>query len=78
MKAILSDILQALNEGGCVQFHHTDCHASVVYGNGRRKSIDGRSYQGFLQTMASHMQRTEIGSVETRNLIIEWRRKLST
>lgn len=74
MKATLPDIFQALNEGGCVQFRHLDGHAFVVYRNGQRKSIDGRSYHGFLQTMASHLQRTEIGSLETHNLIIEWRR----
>lgn len=54
MKAILADVFQALNdEGGCVQFRHRDYCVFVVYGDGRRKSLDGRSYQGFLKTMGT-------------------------
>lgn len=74
MKRILADVFKALNEGGCVRFKHLTCDAYVVSADGQARLLDGRSYQGFLQSMAKSLKRTETGSYDTRNLIIEWRR----
>ena len=73
-KRHLADIFQALNEGGCVRFKHLSCDPYVVFKDGSSKLLDGRSYQGFLQTMAKTLNRTETGSLDTHNLVIEWRR----
>jgi len=37
-------------------------------------TMDGRTYQGFLKTLAPTLHRSETGSTETKDLVIEWRK----
>jgi hypothetical protein len=71
----LSDVKEALANGGYVRFYWGHSEAEQVYSeNGRRLGImDGRSYQGFLRTVAPTLNRVEVGSTEERNLVITWK-----
>ena len=67
------DIRRVLSEGGVVRFIWHKCRAELVTPNGAELRIDGRTYQGFLKRLALQLDRTETGSAETRDLVIEWR-----
>jgi hypothetical protein len=59
-----------LDSGGFVRFTWSKCLSEVIDSNGVAYSFDGRSYQAFLKR--PNLQRTETGSVETKDLIITW------
>jgi hypothetical protein len=49
-------------------------HTVLISANGKRlTTLDGRTYQGFLKTVAPSLQETATGSIETQDLIIEWK-----
>lgn len=73
--AQMKQVRRVLNEGGHVRLNWRN--GSTVLVSADRKSstaIDGRTYQGFLKTLAPKLERTETGSMETKDLVIEWRK----
>jgi hypothetical protein len=74
MKGRLADIDECLDTGGVLRFVWASCLTTLVYPSGETKTLDGRSYKGFLATRADSMRRTESGSTENKDLIIEWRK----
>ena len=66
---------RVLNDGGVVRFIHKDGWAILITADGESfQALDGRAYAGFLRTRATKLTRTESGSIESGDLIIEWRR----
>jgi hypothetical protein len=64
-----------LEEGGYVRFNFRVGWTRVFTANGLYfTALDGRTYSAFLRTLAPKLERTETGSVETKDLIIEWRK----
>jgi len=73
--ARMRQVQRVLNEGGYVKFDWKICRTIVISADGELfTTMDGRTYQGFLKTLASRLQRTETGSTETKDLVIEWRK----
>ena len=70
----LNDIRRSLNDGGVVRFVWTTGVITLIE-NGNSTVVDGRSYQGFLQTVAPKLQKTRTGSQEGKDLVIEWRKE---
>ena len=74
--AYLAEIHHVLAEGGLVRFHWGHGQHILVNANGKSFTpIDGRSYQGFLKTANKRYTRTETGSTDTKDLVIEWRKQ---
>lgn len=73
MSAHLSDIHDALNQGGHVRFDWKTCRAELIL-RGAKWLVDNRSYHGFLKTVAPKLERTETGSTDAKNLVIIWRK----
>lgn len=72
--ARLAEIKATVENGGYVEFRHLDSSVFLVDADGKRKLVDGRSYDGFQRTYAKSLKRTEVGSIEDHNLVIEWRK----
>ena len=73
--ARIHDISGVLNDGGIVRFIHRDGWAILVAADGESfQTLDGRTYTAFLRTRATKLTRTESGSLESGDLVIEWRR----
>ncbi len=72
--ARLPDIRRVVEEGGYVRFVWASNSPKLVSAD-KETLIDLRSYHGFLKTLAPKLQRTETGSSETKDLVIEWKRK---
>ncbi len=71
--AKMSDIKKTIASGGSVVFIWDACQAVLTSVNGGRvRWIDMRSYHGFLKTIASKLKRVESGSVENKDLTIQW------
>ena len=63
------------NEGGHVRFEWRSCSTILVSADHKSfTTIDRRTYQGFLKTLAPQLERTERGSPATKDLAIEWRK----
>jgi len=74
--AHLKDVRRVLQEGGIVRFHWANCRTILIKADGKSFTpIDGRSYKGFLKTADKRYTRTQAGSTDTKDLVIEWRRK---
>lgn len=73
VKAYLEQVDVVLEAGGKVQFIHQTCTARLFTPTGISVSLDGRTYHGFLDTRAKKLHRFEYGSLETKDLMIEWR-----
>jgi len=74
--AYLAEIHHVLAEGGLVRFHWGNGQHILVNANGKSFTpIDGRSYQGFLKTANKRYTRTETGSTDTKDLVVEWRKQ---
>jgi hypothetical protein len=72
--ARLTEVKRVLANGGLVRFIWASGHAVLISANGKRlTTLDGRTYQGFLKTVAPTLQETTTGSIETQDLIIEWK-----
>jgi hypothetical protein len=72
--AQLAEVKRVLANGGFVRFIWRSCHTVLISANGKRlTTLDGRTYQGFLKTVAPTLQETKTGSIETQDLVIEWR-----
>jgi hypothetical protein len=70
----LAEVKRVLAIGGLVRFIWASGHTVLISANGKRlTTLDGRSYQGFLKTVAPSLLETPTGSIETQDLIIEWK-----
>jgi hypothetical protein len=71
----MRQVQRVLNEGGQVKCDWNTGAITVVSADGVLFStMDGRTYQGFLKTLAPKLQRTDTGRTETKDLVIEWRK----
>ncbi len=69
----LSDIDTAIENGGWLRFEWSTCTVTLFGPLGDAMPVDGRSYQAFTEPKhADKFKRREFGSVETKDLIIEW------
>lgn len=76
--ARMKQVRRVLNEGGHVKFVWKTGAITVISADGALFStMDGRTYQGLLKTLAPKLERTEIGSTETKDLVIEWRKSVA-
>jgi len=75
MPVISKDIHRVLTEGGFVRFIWRTGRKELITPSGRSLRIDGRTYQGFLKTLAPRLERTETGSMEEKDLVVEWRKR---
>lgn len=72
--AQLAEVRRVLANGGLVRFVWRSGHTVLISANGKRlTTLDGRAYDGFLKTVAPGLQETSTGSIETQDLIIEWK-----
>jgi len=73
--AHMKQVRRVLDEGGHVRFDWLTCLAILVSADRKLSTtIDGRTYQAFLKTLPPQLERTETGSTETKDLVIEWRK----
>jgi len=73
--AQMKQVLRVLNEGGYVKFDWNTSRIIVVSAHGDLlTAMDGRTYHGFLKTLAPRLHRTDTGSTGTKDLVIEWRK----
>jgi hypothetical protein len=73
MSVVSKDVHRVLTEGGFVRFIWHTGRKELITASGRSLRIDGRTYQEFLKTLAPKLKRSETGSMEERDLVIEWR-----
>jgi len=74
--ARIKDIRKHLATDGYVKFVWVNNQAILIHARHVTFCpIDGRSYQAFLLTADQKYNRTETGSTETNDLVIEWRNK---
>jgi len=72
--ARLAEVKRVLANGGLVRFIWASGHTVLVSANGKRlATLDERTYHGFLKTVAPTLQETKTGSIETQDLVIEWK-----
>jgi hypothetical protein len=72
--AQLTEVKRVLTNGGLVRFVWASGHTVLLSPNGKRlTTLDGRTYEGFLKTVAPTLQESTTGSIETQDLIIEWK-----
>jgi hypothetical protein len=72
--AQLAEVKRVLANGGLVRFIWASGHTVLISANGKRlRTLEGRTYQGFLKTVAPSLQETATGSIGTQDLIIEWK-----
>jgi hypothetical protein len=72
--AQLAEVKRVLTNGGLVRFVWASGHTVLISADGKRlRALDGRTYQGFVKTVAPSLQETSAGSIEAKNLIIEWK-----
>jgi hypothetical protein len=73
--ARMKQVRRILDEGGLVRFNWRVGWTRVFSANGLYvTTLYGRTYSAFLRTLAPKLERTETGSVETKDLVIEWRK----
>jgi len=72
-RAQMRQVYRVLNEGGVVRFIHRDGWAILVSADGELSTtLDGRTYAGFLTTLAPKLKRTESGSIDGGDFVVEW------
>jgi hypothetical protein len=72
--ARLAEVRRVLASGGLVRFIWASGHTVLISANGKRlTTLDGRTYEDFLKTVAPTLQETTTGSIETQDLVIEWK-----
>jgi hypothetical protein len=60
--AQLAEVRRVLTNGGLVRFVWASGHTLLVSSDGKRlTTLDGRAYQGFLNTVAPSLQETSTG-----------------
>lgn len=69
----LNDIIRELNGGGKLRYIWVIGEHDLVLADGTVKPVDGRSYHAFVcDGHAANYQRSETGSIDFKDLIIEW------
>lgn len=72
--AQLAEVRRVLTNGGLVRFVWASGHTVLISPLGKRlTTLDGRTYHGFLKTVAPGLQETSTGSIQTQDLTIEWK-----
>jgi hypothetical protein len=72
--AQLAEVRSVLADGGLVRFVWASARTVFRSADGiRLATLDGRTYDGFLKTVAPGLQETSTGSIEDENMIIEWK-----
>jgi hypothetical protein len=71
--AFLMEVLQTLARGGLVRFTWADGTVELIDSNLQSRPVDSRTYQALIRR--PDLNRTQRGSVENKNLIIEWRQE---
>lgn len=69
--AQLADVKRTLAEGGFVRFTWGVGTVELIDSRSHSRRLDRRTYQAI--TKRSDLQRTTTGSVESKDLIVEWR-----
>jgi hypothetical protein len=70
----MADVRRIVAHGGLVRFTYKTDLAILVSVDGQSLSqIDRRTYDAFVRSTAPHLLRTESGSMETNDLVIEWK-----
>jgi hypothetical protein len=71
--ARLAHVKRIVARGGLVRFTYKTALAILVSADGQLLSqLDRRTYDAFLRSIAPQLLRTESGSLETGDLVIEW------
>jgi hypothetical protein len=74
--ARMADVKRIVAHGGLVRFTHKTALAILVSSDGQiRYQLDRRTYDAFLRVIARQLSRTESGSAETGDLVIDWKQK---
>jgi hypothetical protein len=72
--ARMTDAKRIVAHGGLVRFTYKTGMAILVSADGGiRYQLDRRTYDAFLRVIAPELSRTESGSTETNDLVIEWK-----
>jgi hypothetical protein len=73
-RILLSEVQRILDLGGRVQYNWCigEAYANYPHHLVFDKVLDGRTYQGFLNTLAPKLKQTRTGSTETKDLVITW------
>jgi hypothetical protein len=72
--ARLAEVKRVLTNGGLVRFIWASGHTVLISAHGKRlTTLDGRTYQGYLETVAPTMQEATTGSIESEDLVIGWK-----
>lgn len=72
--AQLAEVRRVLAKGGLVRFVRASCHTVLISPGGKRlTTLDAHTYGSFLKTLAPSLQETSTGSIETEDLVIEWK-----
>lgn len=70
----MKELKQELAAGGYVQFDHSIVWARLYTADHKWfTTLDGRTYRGFLKTVAPKLRMTATGSIETNDLCITWK-----
>jgi hypothetical protein len=73
--AQMEQVRRVLDEGGKVVFDWKNCWTRLISADGKSfTTMDGRTYKGFLKTIAPKLHETKTGSTEAKDLVIEWRK----
>jgi hypothetical protein len=75
MPVLLRDVQRVLSEGGFIRYIWRTGRRELIAANGSSLRIDGRTYQSLLKKHTAGLIRTETGSTENKDLVIEWRKK---
>ena len=76
--ATMKQVRRVLDEYGKVVFDWKQGWTRLVSADGNFTTMDGRTYQGFLKTVAPQLERTETGSAEGKDLVIELRKGMTS
>jgi hypothetical protein len=69
----MADVKRIVAHGGLVRFTYKTALAILVSVDGQLLSqLDRRTYDAFLRSIAPRLPRTESGSVDNGDLVIEW------
>jgi hypothetical protein len=72
--AHMGDVKRILAHGGSVRFTHKTGLATLISADGHLYAqLDKLTYDAFLRSFSRQLLRTESGSTETHDLVIEWR-----
>jgi len=71
--AFLAEANAILANGGVLRFTWRTGRYVLITASGETRSLDGRAYQPL--TNRADLTRTETGSLDAKDLVIEWRKK---